>query len=182
MKYLLQEISNTHPNTNLNGVIIQDGNALFHSLVQVPENFRDISIQIFEMLPSHGDVIFSTDMYKLSSIKSDERAQRGASTKLLLKGLASTKRPTDWKQFPKNADNKIQLVHILLQVWSSDDFAARLIGRKVILSIVEEKAVMLMSADGIHTLQSKVMQLESTQEETDTRVVLYSLYAQASGY
>ena len=119
------------------------------------------------MLPSHGDVIFSTDMYKLSSIKSDERAQRGASTKLLLKG-PSTKRPTDWKQFPKNADNKIQLVHILLQVWSSDDFAARLIGRKVILSIVEEKAIMLMSADGIHTLQSEVMQLETTQEETDT--------------
>ena len=180
MKYLLQEIANTHPNTNLNGVIIQDGNVLFHSLVQVPENFRDISIQIFEMLPSHGDVIFSTDMYKLSSIKSDERAQRGASTKLLLKG-PSTKRPTDWKQFLKNADNKIQLVHILLQVWSSGDFAARLIGRKVIL-IVEEKAVMLMSVDGIHTLQSEVMQLESTQEETDTRVVLYSLYAQASGY
>ena len=40
----------------------------------------------------------------------------------------------------------------------------------------------LMSVDGIHTLQSAVMQLESTQEETDTRVVLYSLYAQASGY
>ena len=44
---------------------IEDGNALFYSMRELPSNFKEISYKVFDsMLKSSGMAIFSTDMYR----------------------------------------------------------------------------------------------------------------------
>ena len=58
-------------------LIIEDGNALIHSIVSVPDTFNLICQTILKRLPKKTDVIFSTDMYKKISTKQKERQKRG---------------------------------------------------------------------------------------------------------
>ena len=161
-------------------LLIEDGNALFHSIKKIPGNFRQISEKLFSMTSQKVDVIFSTDMYKEDSVKSMEKNRRGSSEKLLLQG-ENTKKPADWKAFLTNEDNKKQLVHVLLNAWDNDAYAKKLQGRKVVL-ICEGDAYCYTSDDGIKTERTPLDGLKSTQEETDTRIILYCLYAQDQGY
>ena len=62
----------------------------------------------------------------------------------------------------------------MLQVWSSDAAAPQIQGRKVML-IVSGCVICLTSADGQTVPQRKIHSLTSNQEETDTRVVLFSV-------
>ena len=109
-----------------------------------------------------------------------ERKRRGTGDKIIVKG-DSTKRPPDWKHFLSNDENKQQFIQILLDVWSKDSFAPRLKNRHVILTC-EEEAFLLRSEDGETTSKTPVPTLHSSQEETDSRVVLYSAYAEEKGY
>ena len=54
-------------------LMIVDGNALYHSLVEVPDTLKGVCEKIFSLIPGSSDVIFSTDMYEPESIKSSER-------------------------------------------------------------------------------------------------------------
>ena len=65
--------------------------------------------------------------------------------------------------------------------WQKDEYISDLYGRKIIL-ICEGKAHLLTSEDGKTTIAPEISSLESTQEETDTRVILYIDYAQNNGY
>ena len=160
-------------------VTIYDGNAVFYYLKDVPSNFKLICEKIFSLL-SKGDIIFSTDSYKPDSIKSMERQRRGTSEKLIIKG-ESTKRPKDWKTFLANDANKKQLTELLVAEWSKDTYAAKLEGRQV-TAICDGKATHLTSQDGETTKSSNIESLQSSQEESDTRMVLYCKYAGSKGY
>ena len=159
-------------------VDIIDGNATFHCLQDIPSNFRQICSKVFSTIPK-GDVIFSTDSYMENSIKSMERKRRGVSEKLLIKGSA-TKKPSDWK-FLLNDENKKQFTNILLTDRQKNTYASELHGRRVIL-IFDSKAYVLSSDDGIQVKMSVIPGLCSSQEETDTRIILYVAYAQSKGY
>ena len=87
--------------------------------------------------------------------------------------------PGDWAAFLTNDENKTQLVRMLLQVWSSDRMAGRLKDRHVIL-VCDGKAFSLTSSDGMCTERSLLD--ESSQEETDSRVILYCMYGKERGY
>ena len=113
-------------------LLVVDGNALFHVMTDVPDNFKGISEKVFSMIPGRGDVIFSTDMYSPQSIKASERKRRGCGQQLLMKGVAM-KRPSDWRGFLSNDQNKKQFARILLDVWSEDEFSSHLKDRKVII-------------------------------------------------
>ena len=62
----------------------------------------------------------------------------------------------------------------------SSESVEKLAGKKFIM-IVEGRAVQL-SSDGLSVSKEDMDMLHSTQEETDTRVVLYTLYALSKGY
>lgn len=126
-----------------------------------------------------GDIIFSTDQYRPESIKSMERKHRGCGEKLIIGGGA-TKRPTEWKQFLTNEENKVQFIRLILKQWSGDKYASKLQGRKVIF--ICEECAYLTSGDGLTTRKTEIPLLRSSQEETDTRVVLYSQYAANEHY
>ena len=170
----------TTENSNLppaeDTLTVVDGNAVFHAMVQVPQTFRDICIKLLDMMPKACDFVYSTDMYKKESIKAMERQRRGNSEKIILTGEA-TKRPVDWAGFLSNDENKAQLIKLLLKVWTSDNQAPKFKGRKVIL-ICDGKA----SVDVVHTMREDLTSLDSDQEETDSRVVLYCKYGEELGY
>lgn len=73
-------------------LVIEDGNAVFHCIKDIPDNFRRISEKIFNMMPNKVDVIFSTDMYQADSVKTMERKRRGCSDKLLIQGETTNKK------------------------------------------------------------------------------------------
>ncbi|KAH3802081.1 hypothetical protein DPMN_155750 [Dreissena polymorpha] len=93
-------------------LVIEDGNALFHSMKDNPSNFKHISEKLFNMTQKKTDVIFSTDMCKQGSVKAMERKHRGRGEKLLVKG-ENTKKPADWMNFLTNDEKKKQLVKIM---------------------------------------------------------------------
>ena len=162
-------------------LVIEDGNAVFHRLHELPGTFSGIARKILEesVLKSKSPCVFSTDMYHKNSVKAMERQRRGAGERLIVSS-GHMKRPKDWKDFLSNDDNKVQLVKILLDTWSGPSSAPVLRGREVIL-ICEGRAYKLMST-GARVTVTELESLNSNQEETDTRAVLYVLYAQEMGY
>ncbi|KAL5014823.1 hypothetical protein ScPMuIL_000962 [Solemya velum] len=158
---------------------IHDGNAMFYCMKEVPGNFKLICKKIFDML-APGDVVFSTDSYDPESIKAMERRRRGTSEKLLIRG-EKTKRPPDWKAFLTNDENKQQFINLLLKEWSTDQYAPMLKDRKVVL-VCNGEAYLLTSTDGVSTTKFAVESLQSSQEETDTRIVLYCQFGKDRGY
>ena len=181
LKYLIEgaDVANP-PVPNADVLVIEDGNALFHSMKEIPGSFKLISQKLFNMMPKKVDVIFSTDMYKADSVKSMERTRRGHGDKLLIQG-ENTKKPADWKSFLANSENKTQLVQVMSKAWNNDAYAKQLQGRRVVL-VSECNAYIYTSDNGNTTVKTRLEELESNQEETDTRVVLYSLYAKEQGY
>ena len=146
--------------------------------LSLPHNFRETIFKIVDHLKSKPNVVFSTDSYHQSSVKSQERLRRGTSQKILVN--VNNTMPADFSDFLKNPENKTQLFQVMLQVLSSEEAASKLKDKKMIM-IVEGKAVQLTS-DGEQVKQEEIESLLSTQEETDTRVVLYTLYALEQGY
>ena len=69
----------------------------------------------------------------------------------------------------------------MLNIWQTNLTASHLTNRSLIL-ICEEEAFHLHSADGKNTNSQKVLELKPSQEETDTRVTLYCMYAKQKGY
>ena len=61
-------------------------------------------------------------------------------------------------------------------MWSSDSQAIKFVGRSVVL-ICEGKDFKLTSLDGVHTVREELAEIDSTQEESDSRIVLYCQYA-----
>jgi len=161
-------------------LLILDGNALFHSLTQIPENFSLIAHKVFDGLPRNSDCLFSTDMYAEGSVKTQERDRRGCSEKLIIAG-PKTKRPASWKEFLQNDDNKTQLIETLTDVWSDDTFAPKLVDRRIFV-VSQGHCYHLEAKDGCSVEKTEIDSLYSDQEETDTRVVLYCLFAEEEGY
>ena len=84
------------------------------------------------MIANQGDGIISTDMYSSSSVKSLERKRRVSGEKLILKGK-KTKKPSDWKSFLTNSENKKQLIELIYNVWSETEFLSKIDGQSVTL-------------------------------------------------
>ena len=84
-------------------------------------------------------------------------------------------------EFLSNDINKQQLIKLLLMVWSDNAFAPKL-ERKTVIAVCDEKAYKLNSDDSVSVKMTEVPELQSSQDETDTRVVLYCNYASDKGY
>ena len=178
-QWLTNKVGSSKSPNNDDTLVIEDGNAYFHCLSDIPDNFGMIAEKIFHMISSYNSVVFSTDMYRTDSVKSMERVRRGTSTKLLIGG-PKTKKPPDWKQFLKNDENKKRLIEIIQEVWSSESFVSK-IGNKKITFICEDKATELKMQN--HKINKKIVtEINSNQEETDSRVILYCFYAKYEGY
>ena len=128
-------------------IYIQDGMALWYSLINLQPTCGGICLQVLDHMASKNNFIFSTDSYQQDSIKAQERLRRGSSEKFILDGPASRK-PTDFKLFLSNEDNKIQLCQLLLKVWGSREAVSRLKNCGTAMLIVDGTAHQLVSSNG----------------------------------
>ena len=62
-----------------------------------------------------------------------------------------------------------------------DNFAPKLLGKNVI-TVSDGHAFHITSYDGTSVCRTEIKSIESTQEETDSRVVLYCFYGKQQGY
>ena len=125
-----------------------------------------------------GDIVFSTDQYHPNSVKSLERKRRGCGEKLIVMGPAM-KRPHDWKGFLSNDNNKEQFIRLLLKLWRSIEYSAKLKGCHLIF-FCGGTSYLLTSDDGTETTSVELPALSSTQEETDSRIILFVEHAASS--
>lgn len=126
---------------------IQDGNALFHALTNLPPTFGTICLALLDQMVAKKNFIFSTDAYHADSVKAQERLRRGFSQPFIVDGPA-TRRPPDFKLFLANEDNKIQFCKLVLRVWGSSAAFSRLEKCNLAVTIVDGKAYQLQTCDG----------------------------------
>ena len=75
-----------------------------------------------------------------------------------------------------NDENTKQLIDIIYRVWTSDAQDRK------ITPVKESKAYMIKADDPEKTKVEQIATLKSTQEETDSRIVVYSTHASREGY
>ena len=114
--YLTKELDDFTMPSDAKALNVEDGNAIFYCMIEVPTTFKQICEKIYDVsIVGKSDLLFGRDMYKENSIKSLERTSRGSGQKRIIKG-ESTKRPENWKSFLSNDSNKQQLVRLLLKL------------------------------------------------------------------
>lgn len=146
LPYLVEDASEeTHYPANT--LYIQDGNALFHVLTDLPATMGAICLKVLDQMISKRNFVFSTDSYHEDSIKAQERLRRGCSDKFLIDGPA-TRKPKEFKTFLSNDENKVQLCQLLLRVWGSKAAASRLKKAETAVVIVDGKAFQLQESNG----------------------------------
>ena len=152
---------------------IEDGNAFFHSMTNIPNTFKEIGLKILDSTAHKKNVIFSTDDYHENSIKSLELKRRAgeAEHEVLVLSGENMKRPLDFKLFLQTGVNKIAFCKLLLQIFRADYTVKRLAGRNFVF-VVQGKVYQLDS-DGISTHVTELKQFYSNQEETDSRIIVY---------
>ena len=157
---------------------IVDGMVLLQSLTALPSTFAELADKVLRCLPASTRVDFVTDTYRSDSIKMMERIRRGQSETFLLSG-PNTKVPRDWKKFLSNGENKNQLIEFLLSEWMKDCYAEKLLNKQLYVTS-GTKCFRLTSTDGKSTQADPVPELESTQEEADTRIILHCFHQDSS--
>ena len=160
-----------------NTVYIVDGNALIQALIAIPSTFGEIATHTFSSLPQSACVHFVTDTYIEDYIKNCERLRRGSSAynACLVRGSATTV-PRHWKSFLNCNENKRSLIRFLLKEWESDKYAKKLRNREVFF-VCEEECTLLYSDSDESTIAVPFPDLNSSQEEADTRIILHCQYA-----
>ena len=118
-------------------------------------------------------------MYHPNSVKAVGKLRRGSAAKLIVRGDNAKKRK-EWKSFLTNNENKKQLIEILPAVWSSDSCKDNIRDRVVILTCEGEAYEILV--EEWQASCKKITSLKSSQEETDTRVVLHCKYGKENGF
>ena len=145
LHYLIKDApkEGPYPTDNL---YIQNSNALFHALKNLPPTFGEICLQILDQMVAKKNFVFSTDSYHADSIKAEERLLRSFSQQYIIEGQA-TRKPVDLKLFLANEENKLQLCQLLLRVWGDKAAASWLNKCGAAVAVVEGKAYQLATSD-----------------------------------
>ena len=144
-------------------------------LRDLPPTIGAICERVFDIATAgHHYVIFSTDSYDPDSIKSLERRRRGCAPERIVSG-PSMVRPPSMSSFLANDKNKHRFNQLMLQVWSDNKMAPKIRDKCVVL--IEEGSAYELSSNGTEVLPVQLEYLHTSQEETDTKVILYCNYA-----
>ena len=161
---------------NYDSVCIVDGNALFHSMTEIPNTYSQLAERLLSYLPNTTCVHFVTDTYKFDSIKSAERIRRGSSEGNDYAVGEHIQVPRKWKQFLCSENNKKALINFLKTEWEKDKYALKLKGKQLYF-VDEERCYLFTSFDGKFVTACLVEDLYSSQEQADTRIILHCLHA-----
>ena len=81
-----------------------------------------------------------------------------------------------WRQFLSNRENKQRLIHLIVNEWRKECYSVKLAGKKLYATVAKE--CYKITSDGSELFED----LESTQEEADTRLLLHAYHAGRNGF
>ena len=119
------------------------------------------------------DVIF--DVYKENSIKNAEREKRAAEFGNEFRNIQSEHKVQQWRKFLLNAKNKKAFTEFVVKEWRRDKYRTKLTGKVLFVTCESDCYEITSQAANI------VDELNSTQEEADTRLNLHAAHAARSG-
>jgi len=110
------------------------------------------------------------------SIKDAERVNRGSGSGLRFHNIAAGHRIRQWRSFLSEAKNKTILIEFIIEEWKSDESKFMIGNRTLFVACVEQ--CWKIDWDGA----SLVNELQSSQEEADTKVLLHAKHASQHGF
>lgn len=120
------------------------------------------------------DVVF--DVYKETSIKDAERANRSASTGVHFKNIQPGHNIQQWRKLLGSSSNKASLIKFLVEEWKAPQHKEKLSDKE--LYVTCEQLCFKITKEQ----WEEAAELRSSQEEADTRLLLHALHAAESGY
>ncbi|KAG0710452.1 hypothetical protein GWK47_022750 [Chionoecetes opilio] len=126
------------------------------------------------VLEQRIDVVF--DVYKETSIKDAERANRSAGTGIHFKNIQPGHNIQQWRKLLGSSSNKASLIKFLVEEWKKPQHREKLEGKE--LYVTCEQLCFKITKEQ----WEEAPELKSSQEEADTRLLLHALHAAESGY
>ena len=167
---------NRQPPSNSSSAYVVDLMAAVRTVVHIPDTFENLTWKLLKTIPvGYKRIDIVADAYREISLKFAERVQRGISSKVMIRSPKS-KVPRDFKAFLNNGDNKTKMIEIMFQVII--DCKAK------VLNLLRTSELLLSKENyykSISLLAVKdVPELQTNQEEADTRVILHTLHIASS--
>lgn len=159
---------------------IIDGMGLVQKLNGSNKTFGQVAELAFTHILHEGgqskriDIVF--DVYRSNSIKHAERVNRGADNALHYKKLACGNHVQQWRKFLSGSSNKTSLIKFLTDEWKLSKYREKL--KDKVLYVTCEQYCFKVTEDK----WEEVPDLESTQEEADSRLFLHTQHAARDGY
>ena len=156
-----------------------DGMGLVQKINGNNKTFAELADSVLDLVLHEGAqrqriyVVF--DVYRDESIKNAERYNRGSATALQYKNIAGGHHIQQWKKMMCSSCNKTSLITFLVQMWKQPKSREKLQGKSLYVTCEED--CFKISKDN----WKEVSELQSTQEEADTRLLLHALHAANSG-
>ena len=127
-------------------------------------------------------VFLVTDRYLHVSIKSMEREKRLATGCLrIIANRSDQPIPKQLKKYLAEPRNKMDLLKFMITDWSTNNLHAPLLENMELYVTYDDKAYCITSRRGLLTISS-VPELESKQEEADTKMFLCASFAASLGF
>ncbi|KAG1659234.1 Programmed cell death protein 4 [Nymphon striatum] len=120
------------------------------------------------------DIIFN--VYKENSIKDAERIRRGASKGIEFKNITAGHSVQQWKRFLASTKNKENLIQLFIDEWRQPKYTNRLNGK--MLYVTCKDLCYKITSNDCEVLE----ELQSSQEEADTRIFLHCAHAASAGF
>ena len=115
-------------------------------------------------------------MYLPASIKDAERVKRASESGVRFKNTSAGHKIKQWRRFLSESENKTALIKFITDEWQNDACKS-MVGSKTLL-VTCGQGCWRITKDHV----SRVMELESTQEEADTRLILHAKHAADKGF
>lgn len=181
---LMNEIGKNVPvaeNITGKAASIIDGMSFVQKLNGNDKTFRDLAKSLLKNVlreAEHSDrvdVVFV--VYRETTIKNAERVNRGSGTGIRFKDISSGHKIKQWRSFLSEAHNKTMLIEYITNEWKESEIVKVMIeGRTLFVTCGE----MCWKIDRVEA--SLVEELQSSQEEADTRMILHAKHASDEGY
>ena len=120
------------------------------------------------------DVVFDT--YRQMSTKDAERTIRGEVHGVQVAHISAYQLVKQWRKFLSEVKNKTSLIKFLSE-WKTKEYSERLRREGKVLYVTSEKECWMITSER----NDQVPELSSSQEETDTRLLLHASHAAKEG-